>query len=134
MSYETPVQAPIQPTAFTTPPKPSPLAIISLCLGIVSIPLIFVCIGWFTALAGLVLGIIALVNIKSSNGSIKGKGLAIGGLTTSVLAMIIYGGFIALIVPKMKTPGSDFESMIEQSIKEAEAKETSDAKPEIAPE
>ena len=129
MSYETPVQAPIQPETFTTPPKPSTLAIISLCLGIVSRPLICVCIGWLTALAALVLGIIALVNIKSSNGSIKGKGLAIGGITTSVLAMIIYGGFIAY-VGTMETSKSDFESMIEKSIEESNAKESSESLPE----
>lgn len=129
MSYETPVQPPIQPAAFTTPPKPSVLAIVSLCLGVVSIPLIFVCIGWFTALAGLVLGIIALVNIKSSNGTIKGKGLAIGGLTTSILSMIIYGGFIALVVNSDSSKGS-FESMIEKSIEESNAKESSEATPE----
>jgi Domain of unknown function (DUF4190) len=127
MSYETPDQPQIQPQTLTTPAKTSVLAILSLCLGIVSIPLIFVCIGLFTAIAGLVLGIIALVNIKSSNGSIKGKGLAIGGLTASVLAMIIYGGFVAY-VGTMKPKGSEIESMIEQSIEEAE--KSSEATPE----
>lgn len=128
MSYETPVQPPIQPEISSTPAKPSVLAIISLCLGIVSIPLIFVCIGWITALSGLVLGIIALVNIKSSNGAVKGKGLAIGGLTASVLAMIIYGGFIAFVVRSDASSQSEFESMIEKSIEEAE--KSSEATPE----
>jgi hypothetical protein len=128
MTYETPDQPPIQPATLTAPPKPSVLAIISLCLGIVSIPLIFVCIGWFTALAGLILGIIALVNIQSSNGAIKGKGLAIGGLISSVLSMVIFGCVIAVM--QGPSSGGSFESILDQAIKEAEAKEASGVTPE----
>jgi len=80
----------------------------------------------------LIIGIIALVNINNSNGSLKGKGLAIGGLITSVLAIIIYGGFIAYIATSSasKSGNSEFSSMIQKSIEEANARQSTNTLPE----
>ena len=72
----------------------SGLAIASLVLGILSI---FTC--GLTALPGLILGIIALVMINNSNRRLKGKGLAIGGIATSVTAgaLIMVAGITTML-------------------------------------
>ena len=79
-------------------PRTSGMALGSLILGVVSIPLIFVCIGWISALAALVMSIVALTRIPGRAGELKGKGLAYGGLVTSILSMVIYGAFLVLFV------------------------------------
>jgi hypothetical protein len=128
MSDETPIpneafQGNSTPAAGT--PKTSGMAIAALILGIVSIPLIFVCIGWGTALTGLVLGIIAIVQINGSDGQLKGKGMAISGVVTSILAVIIYGIFIAWIasseISKEGFSIPELESAIEAAAEEASA-------------
>ncbi len=75
-----------------TPAGPSKvLAILSLVLGVVGLML-----GWipiiglvfaFIALVGLIMGIVALVQIRK--GLAAGRGLAIGGIATSALAIIV---------------------------------------------
>ncbi len=73
-------------------PKTSGLAIASLVLGIFGI-----CYG-ITGLIGLILGIVALKQIKDSNGMITGRGLAIGGIATgSFFVFLFVVGIIAAI-------------------------------------
>jgi len=70
-------QAPLQP-------KTSGMAIASLVCGIVAF-----CVPLLPGIAGIILGIIAIRKINSSGGTIGGKGLAIGGLVTSGVSMLI---------------------------------------------
>jgi prepilin-type processing-associated H-X9-DG protein len=70
-----------------TASKVSGLAITSLVLGMLGMSL---CGGGITALVGLVLGIIALVKIKNSQGRLPGAGLAIAGTAVSVLALLMW--------------------------------------------
>ena len=69
-------------------PKPgSGLAIASLVCGILGVLTgIFIFSGLSLGLAGIVLGIVALVKVK--NGTASGKGMAIGGIVTGALGMI----------------------------------------------
>ena len=98
-------QPPLPPEAYQGSPVPTfsgaprinGLAIAALVLGIVSVPLIFVCIGWATVFIGLTLGIIAIVQINSSQGQQTGKGMAIAGVVLSVAAILIDSAFIAWI-------------------------------------
>jgi hypothetical protein len=101
--------APIQ-SGWTPPPPPAypirpnqSLAIASLILGILSTTLGLCCyFGILTGPISLVLGIIALVQIKNDPAKYGGKGFAIGGIVAgglyfAILALIIlfYGiGFI----------------------------------------
>jgi hypothetical protein len=62
--------------------KTSRMAIASLICGILG----FLC---FPAVAGLVLGIIALVLIGRSEGRLKGKGIAIAGIVVSCLMLMV---------------------------------------------
>jgi hypothetical protein len=68
----------------------SPLAITSMILGIVSIP---GCCCWFigapVAVAGLVLGIIGMGKIRGNPQMWKGGGMAIAGIVTASVGLIL---------------------------------------------
>jgi hypothetical protein len=68
------------------------LAIVSLVLGILSIP----CCGVLTGVPAVIVGFIAKSKINSNPSEYGGAGLALGGIITGVLGTII--GIILLIV------------------------------------
>lgn len=95
--------APVQEAAERTShpvakQKPgSGLAIASLVCGILGVLTgIFIYSGVSLGLAGIVLGIVALVKVK--NGTASGKGLAIGGIVTGVLSFVVAAVTIAVLV------------------------------------
>jgi hypothetical protein len=71
-------------------PRVNPLAIVSMILGIVSIP---GCCCWFAsgpmAVAALVLGIIGMNKIRSSPHEWKGGGMAIAGIVCASIGLIL---------------------------------------------
>ncbi len=83
------------PQATTATPKTSGLAIASLVCGIFGLLLL-------PGLLGVILGIIAISRINSSNGAIKGKGLAIGGLVLSVITTLSAG--VILLIASLMLP------------------------------
>ncbi len=70
--------------------KTSGLAIASLVCSVIPFALL-------TQIAGLTLGIVALVKIRKSQGTLGGKGFAIAGVIISSLAILFIGGIIAII-------------------------------------
>lgn len=66
--------------------KVNTLGIVSLILSIIGFLTIFIVIGVFFGLAGLILSIISLVNAKKNN---NGKGFAVAGLVISIITIII---------------------------------------------
>jgi hypothetical protein len=66
--------------------KTSAAAVWSLILGVLS--LLCCCV---TGLPGLILGIVALVNIGKSQGRLKGKGLALAGILFSCILTVVNG-------------------------------------------
>jgi len=71
-------------------PKFTPLAIISMVLGILSIPAC--CCNFFGApfsIAGLVLGILAMGKIRSNPQMFKGGGMAIAGIVCSAVGLLL---------------------------------------------
>jgi hypothetical protein len=74
------------------PPRNSKLAITSLILGILSLPLLFVGIGPLVALVGLILGIIGIVGARRKN--LK-RGIGIAGIVLSLIGLI--GGGLVLV-------------------------------------
>ena len=84
------------PTAgsVAAPPKPSSgLAVTALILGICGV---LPCLGIPTALAGIVLGIVALAKHR------PGKGLAIGGIATGALALLLIQPLmVAILLPAL---------------------------------
>ncbi|MBI5387208.1 MAG: DUF4190 domain-containing protein [Verrucomicrobia bacterium] len=88
---------PIAGSGFAAPAQPaktSGLAITSLVMGVLG------CLG-ITALAGLVLGIVALVKIKKSEGRLGGQGLAIAGICVSGLMLLVIPLWLALMLPAL---------------------------------
>jgi hypothetical protein len=73
-------------------PRTSKLAITSLILGILSLPLLFVGIGPLVALIGLILGIIGIVGARRKN--LK-RGIGIAGIVLSLIGLI--GGGLVLV-------------------------------------
>jgi hypothetical protein len=96
--------AELSPPAFTPSPaaaaggkaKTSGMAITSLVLGILGL---FSCGA--TALIGLILGIVALVKIRNSEGRLAGNGLAIGGIIVSGIFLLTIPIFAAMLLPAL---------------------------------
>ena len=93
-------------------PKPgSGLAIASLVCGILGVLTgIFIFSGLSLGLAGIVLGIVALVKVK--NGTASGKGMAIGGIVTGALGMIAAA---AMMVPGIVLASQCVENAVQDS-------------------
>ncbi len=85
---------PPPPPAYPVAPQQS-LAIASLILGIIS-PTIGLCcyLGMLTGPVAIILGIVALVQIKNDPTKYSGKGMAIGGIVTGSLYFVL----LALII------------------------------------
>jgi hypothetical protein len=79
------------PGAFG-PPRNSKLAVTSLILGILSIPLLFLGIGPVVGLVGLILGIIGIAGARRRN--LK-RGLGIAGIVLSAVGLV--GGGAVLV-------------------------------------
>lgn len=74
-----------------TAPRTSPLAVAAL---------LSAALGWWLfglgALAGIALGLVSLQQIQQSNGSLKGRGLAIAGIALGAAFCVLY--LLAIIV------------------------------------
>ncbi|MFO8013622.1 MAG: DUF4190 domain-containing protein [Phycisphaerae bacterium] len=80
------VPAPSPPEGYPPPPatpRQNGLAVASLVLGIVSLA----CSQCITALPGVILGHIALRQIRDSGGAETGEGMAIGGLVCGYISI-----------------------------------------------
>jgi hypothetical protein len=82
-------------TMTTAPTKTSGMAIASLVCGILAL-----CIA-VPGLLGVIFGILAIREINRSGGAIGGKGLAIGGLVTSAIGVLVVG---VLVLGSMLLP------------------------------
>jgi prepilin-type processing-associated H-X9-DG protein len=72
--------------AEKAPTKTSGLAVWSLVLGIAGIAL---CLGPIAGIPALIMGIIALKNIRSSGGQLAGEGMAMGGVITGGISFVM---------------------------------------------
>jgi type II secretory pathway pseudopilin PulG len=85
-----PVAAPV------TPLKTSGMAVTSLVLGILGM---FTC--GITALAGLILGIVAMLKVKNSGGRLGGGGLALAGTIVSGIFLLMIPILAAMMLPAL---------------------------------
>jgi prepilin-type processing-associated H-X9-DG protein len=94
------VPPPLSPSMPATTPaapaKTSGLAISSLVLGILGV----VTCG-ITALAGLILGIVAMVKVKNSGGRLGGGGIALAGIIVSGIFLFMIPVFAAMMLPAL---------------------------------
>lgn len=87
---------PRQP-AYNPAVKTTPLATVSLVLGILSLIGFFCFLSWIMAIAAIVLGVIAMSSIRNSNGLLKGTGLAVTGIVLSVLGISLAGAMFLFV-------------------------------------
>lgn len=80
-------------------PKDNTFAIVSLVLGIISIPTIWCCgLGFLLAVAAIVFGCIARGQIKESNGRQTGIGYCTAGLVLGIISIVLFAIAIVAIV------------------------------------
>ncbi len=79
-----PAQPPSQPAGWAMRPQTSGLAIASLVLGIGGLFILIL-----APLLGLVLGVVAIVQINGSRGRLRGMGLAVAGICVSALTLLL---------------------------------------------
>jgi prepilin-type processing-associated H-X9-DG protein len=84
------------PVPHAAPAKTSAMAVTSLVLGILGL---FTC--GTTALFGLPLGIISLVKIKNNKETLKGDGMALAGIITSAVFLLMIPIFAAMLLPAL---------------------------------
>ncbi|CAI9419854.1 DUF4190 domain-containing protein [Nocardioides sp. T2.26MG-1] len=101
MSYSEPPPPPQYgvpvPPQGGLPPKTAGKAIASMVTGLVG--LLTICCGFFviTSIVGLVLGILARKEIRASNGQLKGEGMALTGIITGVIGILMVVVTIILV-------------------------------------
>lgn len=93
---DNPVASPV------TPPRPhtSATAIVSLICGILSF-----CTAGVSGVVGLVLGVAAVVVIRRSGGMKKGAGLAVAGIATSLVGILVWlaaAGLVYVVIPRFE--------------------------------
>ena len=88
--------APQRSASYADNAKTSGIAVTSLVLGILGI----LSCG-LTSLIGLILGIVAMVKIKNSDGQLKGNGLAIAGVCVSGLFLLMIPIWAAMLLPAL---------------------------------
>jgi hypothetical protein len=91
VSQPVPQLAMAQP-AWGAPPQNSNKAIASLVCGVL------LCFGLFTNIPAIILGHLALTDIKRSGGRMAGKGLAIAGLVTGYIGIALSTAYLIFIV------------------------------------
>ncbi len=97
-----PPLSPAAPVAASAaPPQMSGMAVTSLVLGILGI---FTC--GITALAGLILGIVAMVRVKNSGGRLGGGGLALAGTIVSGIFLVMLPILAAMLLPALASAKS----------------------------
>jgi Domain of unknown function (DUF4190) len=84
------------PVPHSAPARMSGLAITSLVLGILGL---FTC--GLTALFGLAFGIVALVKVKGSQGTLRGDGIALAGIIVSAVFLLMIPIFAAMLLPAL---------------------------------
>lgn len=77
--------------------KTSGAAVASLALGIISM----CCFGPLTGIPAVILGIVALSAIAQSQGLLKGRGMAIGGIVLGAVSIVMIGIMAAIMLPAL---------------------------------
>lgn len=73
------------PPTYGRPQQTSPLAIVSLVLGILGLPC---CMFFVLGIAAVVTGLVSRKQIRDSQGRLKGDGMALGGIVLGVVALM----------------------------------------------
>ena len=86
----------IQPQTPSIAVRNSGMAIVALVLGIMSI---FTCA--LTAIPAIILGIVSLVKIEKSGGSLTGRGFAVAGIVVPAVTLPVIALFMGIMMPAL---------------------------------
>jgi hypothetical protein len=92
-----PAWQPPPPPAYTLQPNKS-LGVASMVLGIISVTVGWICFGPIPAIAAVILGAVALSQIKKYPERVSGKQFAWVGVITGGLTLVIYAGMMVFYV------------------------------------
>lgn len=84
-------------------------ALAALILGLISIPLMFCCIGLGTGIVSLVLGILGRKEIQSSGGTQTGDGMALAGIIIGIITIVVTIVMTVLVLA-LGLAGASFDS------------------------
>jgi prepilin-type processing-associated H-X9-DG protein len=96
LAAKSPAAGASPPFSVAAPPRTSGMAIASLVLGRLGVVTCGV-----TALVGLILGIIAMVKIRQSKGSLGGQGIALAGTIVSGIFLFLIPVYLAMMLPAL---------------------------------
>jgi hypothetical protein len=95
-----PAWQPPPPPAYTLPPNKG-LSVAAMILGIISVTVGWMCFGPIPAIAAIILGAVALSQIKKSPERVTGKQFAWVGVITGSLSLVIYAVVMVVYVIAM---------------------------------
>ncbi|HXT62264.1 MAG TPA: DUF4190 domain-containing protein [Pyrinomonadaceae bacterium] len=107
LPVSSPEWAPPQPgTPVWQPPPPPPyaqpqskgLATAAMILGIISVTVGWLCMGPIPGIAAIIMGAIALSQIKKTPDNVSGKPMAMVGLITGSVTVLIYAGIMIFYI------------------------------------
>jgi hypothetical protein len=89
----TPVWQPPPPPAYFQPENKS-LAIAAMVVGIISVTVGWLCLGPIPGIAAIIMGAVALSQIKKTPERVGGKPMAVVGVVTGSVTVLIYAGIM----------------------------------------
>ena len=95
-----PAWQPPPPPAFAQPQNTN-LATASLVIGIISVTVGWLCLGPIPGIAAIVLGAVALSQMKKNPDRVGGKQSAVIGIVTGSITVVIYIGFMIFYIVVM---------------------------------
>lgn len=98
----------VPPYGYGQPPATNGKATIALVVGIVSLVLSFCCVG-IAGIVAVVLGVKARSEIAASGGRQSGDGMALAGIITGAVGVLISLGLLILVALLVATSNSDFD-------------------------
>lgn len=103
--------------SYSTPARVSGMAVASMVLGILAIPLGCVGVGIVLGLVALILGIVALMAINREPERLGGKGYALTGIITGAAGMVIGPMLVAVLMPSLGGSGMTTRTLCGTNLK-----------------
>lgn len=89
----TPIWQPPPPPAYVQPENKG-LATAAMIVGIISVTVGWLCLGPIPGIAAIIMGAVALSQIKKTPDRVGGKPMAVVGVVTGGITVLIYAGFM----------------------------------------
>jgi len=92
-----PIWQPPPPPSYV-PPESKGLAVAAMVVGIISVTVGWLCLGPIPGIAAIIMGAVALSQIKKTPDRVGGKPMAVVGVVTGSVTVLIYAGIMVFYV------------------------------------